>query len=145
MWIGQRCGNFQDARIPDDAAFKILFLSDSMGRAPEVRWWRFLRALGRRLDRQVRHGPARGPVGRGHSGSGVRGPRAAARALTDLARSLGTSPAALAIVFALTCPTVASVVFGATSPDQVRVNAATLALADRLDEAQLRALSAIGA
>jgi aryl-alcohol dehydrogenase-like predicted oxidoreductase len=76
---------------------------------------------------------------------GLAGPLAAARQLTDLARQVDATPAALAIAFALACPAVASVLFGSTSADQVRANTAAHALADRLDEAQLRALRAIGA
>jgi aryl-alcohol dehydrogenase-like predicted oxidoreductase len=43
-----------------------------------------------------------------------------------LAAELGTSPAALAIAFALANPAVASVLFGATSPAQIEENAAAL-------------------
>ena len=43
-----------------------------------------------------------------------------------LAAELGTSPAALAIAFALANPAVASVLFGATSPAQIDENTAAL-------------------
>jgi aryl-alcohol dehydrogenase-like predicted oxidoreductase len=69
---------------------------------------------------------------------------AAGRRLGALARSLDATPAALAIAFTLANPVVASVLFGATTPDQVRQNAAALALADRLDDVALTALRAIG-
>jgi len=69
---------------------------------------------------------------------------AIARQLGELARELDTTPAALAIVFALTNPAVASVLFGSTSDEQVRQNAAALSLADGVDDAQLAALTAIG-
>jgi aryl-alcohol dehydrogenase-like predicted oxidoreductase len=74
----------------------------------------------------------------------VRAAAAAGRQLADLARTLDTTPATLAVVFALTNPRVASVLFGATKPDQVRQNAAALALAEQLDDAQLAELNAIG-
>ena len=70
---------------------------------------------------------------------------AAARGLADLARTLDTTPAALAIAFALANPAVASVLFGATSAEQLKTNTAALALAERLDDAQIAALRAIGA
>jgi aryl-alcohol dehydrogenase-like predicted oxidoreductase len=69
---------------------------------------------------------------------------AVARQLGDLARELDTTSAALAIVFALANPAVGSVLFGSTTDEQVRQNAAALALAERLDDEQLAALQAIG-
>jgi len=68
-----------------------------------------------------------------------------ARDLAALARDLGTTPAALAIAFALDNPRVATVLFGATRPEQVWQNAAALELAVRLDDAQWTRLRAIGA
>ena len=61
---------------------------------------------------------------------------AAAAAAGDLARlaaRLGTTAAALALAFPLTNPAVASVLFGATSPEQLRANCAAAGLLDRLD------------
>jgi aryl-alcohol dehydrogenase-like predicted oxidoreductase len=61
--------------------------------------------------------------------------------LRQLAATIGTSAAPLAIAFTLTNPAVASVLFGATTPNQVRENATALALVDTLDAgllAQLR-------
>lgn len=49
---------------------------------------------------------------------------AAAAELATLAKRLDTTPAALALAFPLAHPDVASVLFGATSPEQVRVNCA---------------------
>jgi len=69
----------------------------------------------------------------------------AGRQLAELARAFDTTPATLAVAFTLTNPRVASVLFGATAPEQVAQNAAALALADRLDDAQLSQLRAIGA
>jgi L-glyceraldehyde 3-phosphate reductase len=74
--------------------------------------------------------------------------RAAAEAagqLAQLARELDTTPAALAIAFALHNPNIATALFGATSPEQLRQNAAGLELATRLDDEQWNRLLAIGA
>jgi aryl-alcohol dehydrogenase-like predicted oxidoreductase len=68
-----------------------------------------------------------------------------ARDLGALARDVDATPAALAIAFALDNPNVAAVLFGATSPDQLRQNAAALEVAERLDESQWARLRAIGA
>ena len=62
----------------------------------------------------------------------------------ELADELDTTAAALAVVFALANPSVASVLFGATKPEQVRQNVAALDLGGRLDEKQLATLLAIG-
>ncbi len=67
-----------------------------------------------------------------------------ARDLAALARDLGTTSAALAIAFALDNPRVATVLFGATSPDQLRQNSAALEVAGRFDEAQWTRLRGIG-
>jgi hypothetical protein len=61
--------------------------------------------------------------------------------LDRLAGRLGTTPAALALAFPLTNPAVTSVLFGATSPPQLRANCAAAELRDRLtpdDVAELR-------
>jgi L-glyceraldehyde 3-phosphate reductase len=68
----------------------------------------------------------------------------AGRQLAQLAQSVGTAPAALAIAFTLTNPAVATVLFGATTPDQVRENATALELVEQLDDAQLADLRSIG-
>jgi aryl-alcohol dehydrogenase-like predicted oxidoreductase len=68
----------------------------------------------------------------------------AADELLALAAELETTPAALAIAFALNNPTVATVLCGATRPEQVAQNTAAPALLDRLDEEQLARLEAIG-
>ena len=70
---------------------------------------------------------------------------AAARALSTLAEAHATTPAALAIAFALANPRVASVLFGATTPTQVVANTESLTLATRLDPDTWTALHAIGA
>ncbi len=70
---------------------------------------------------------------------------AVARQLAELARELETTPAALAIAFPLSNPMVASVLFGSTTPEQVRQNVAALEVAARLDESRLTRLRALGA
>ena len=57
---------------------------------------------------------------------------AAAGDLARLAERLDTTAAALALAFPLTNPATASVLFGATSPEQLRANCAAAALLDRL-------------
>jgi aryl-alcohol dehydrogenase-like predicted oxidoreductase len=66
---------------------------------------------------------------------------AAAGELARLAARLGTTPAALALAFPFTHPALASVLFGATSPEQIRANCAAARLPGRLapdDVAELR-------
>lgn len=68
-----------------------------------------------------------------------------ARELESLAVEWETAAAVLAIAFALSRPTVASVLFGATSPEQVRQNCEAAELVGRLDGDQLARLALIGA
>jgi L-glyceraldehyde 3-phosphate reductase len=68
----------------------------------------------------------------------------AARELEALAADIGTTPAVLAMAFALANPDVATVLFGATSPAQVRENVAAAEVAAALTESQLARLRAIG-
>jgi aryl-alcohol dehydrogenase-like predicted oxidoreductase len=70
---------------------------------------------------------------------------ALAEPLRALARELDTTPAALAIAFALANPRVASVLFGATQPAQIAENAAAVKLLARMGEAELASLRALGA
>ena len=68
----------------------------------------------------------------------------AAEPLARLAAELETTPAALAIAFALANEDVASVLFGATRPEQVAENVGALAVLPRLDDdalARLRSIS----
>jgi aryl-alcohol dehydrogenase-like predicted oxidoreductase len=70
--------------------------------------------------------------------------RTTARRLGELAGRLGSAPATLAFAFALDSPLVASVLFGATRPEQVAENVAAEALLGRLSEderAELQALA----
>jgi aryl-alcohol dehydrogenase-like predicted oxidoreductase len=69
---------------------------------------------------------------------------AAAEELAGLAGRLRTTAAALAVAFPLTNPAVASVLFGATSTEQVRENCAAIALLDHLGPAGLAQLRHIG-
>jgi len=69
---------------------------------------------------------------------------AAAGALASLAERLGASPAALALAFPLTSPAVTSVLFGATSPEQLRDNCAAAGLLARLGRDDVAELRGIG-
>ena len=67
----------------------------------------------------------------------------AARSLEALAARLGTTAAALAIAFALANTRVATVLFGATTPEQVAENARAVALLEQLGPTTLAELRAI--
>jgi L-glyceraldehyde 3-phosphate reductase len=69
---------------------------------------------------------------------------AAAEDLAALAARLDTTPAALALAFPFTNPAVASVLFGATSADQVRANCAAVSLLARLSPDETAALRRVG-
>ena len=69
----------------------------------------------------------------------------AAGELAALASEVGTTPAVLAMAFALANPAVATILFGATSPAQIRENVAAAHVAAALTESQLARLRAIGA
>jgi aryl-alcohol dehydrogenase-like predicted oxidoreductase len=60
--------------------------------------------------------------------------RRAGRRLLGLASEAGVSPAALAIAFALRNPAVATVLFGATRPEQIAENVGALDLSDEIVE-----------
>jgi aryl-alcohol dehydrogenase-like predicted oxidoreductase len=68
----------------------------------------------------------------------------AARELQALADDVGTTPATLAYAFALLNADVATVLFGATSPEQIIENVAAAEVAEALTETQLARLRAIG-
>ena len=70
---------------------------------------------------------------------------AAGRELAVLAREIGTEPASLAMAFALLEPSVTTVLFGATQPEQIAANLGALELAARLTPAERDRLGAIGA
>jgi aryl-alcohol dehydrogenase-like predicted oxidoreductase len=65
--------------------------------------------------------------------------------LRALAAETGTTPAALAIAFALSRPNVTTVLFGATSPEQVEQNVRAVELLPALDGERLSRLERIGA
>jgi len=69
---------------------------------------------------------------------------AAAEELAALAGDLDTTAAALALAFPFTNPDVTSVLFGATSPQQLRANCAVAALWDRLGPGDIGRLRRIG-
>jgi aryl-alcohol dehydrogenase-like predicted oxidoreductase len=69
---------------------------------------------------------------------------AAAADLAGLAASLGTTAAALALAFPFTNPDVTSVLFGATSPEQLRANCAAAGLLDRLSPSDIARLRQVG-
>jgi L-glyceraldehyde 3-phosphate reductase len=69
---------------------------------------------------------------------------AAGRELAVLAGEIGTDPASLAMAFALLEPSVTTVLFGATRPEQVIANLGALELAARLTPAERERLTAIG-
>jgi aryl-alcohol dehydrogenase-like predicted oxidoreductase len=64
--------------------------------------------------------------------------------LREFANEQGESPAALALAFALANPLVASVLFGATRPEQIAQNLEAVALLHRLDGETLTGLRQIG-
>jgi L-glyceraldehyde 3-phosphate reductase len=69
----------------------------------------------------------------------------AAEQLHALATELGTTPAVLAMAFALANPAVGTILFGATRPEQIRENVAAAEVAAALTDSQLARLRAIGA
>jgi aryl-alcohol dehydrogenase-like predicted oxidoreductase len=69
---------------------------------------------------------------------------AAGDELAGLADALQTTAAALALVFPLTSPAVTSVLFGATSTQQLRANCAAIGLRDRLGPEDIARLRRIG-
>jgi L-glyceraldehyde 3-phosphate reductase len=94
-------------------------------------------------------GKYRDPTARGRLTDQLDDPRlgaalAAAAPLADLAERLETTPAALAYAFALADSSVASVLFGATQPEQIAQNVAAVELVERLEPDDLAELRAIG-
>ena len=67
------------------------------------------------------------------------------RQLRALAGELDTTPSRLALAFALAGPRVASVLFGATSPEQVAENVGALDLLARLSDTDLARLRSVAA
>jgi L-glyceraldehyde 3-phosphate reductase len=96
------------------------------------------------LTGKYRSGTAAGRAAGALADPGVAAAVAAAEELARLAGRLDTTAAALAIAFPLTNPDVTSVLFGATSAEQVRANGAAISLLDRLTRADLVQLRGIG-
>jgi L-glyceraldehyde 3-phosphate reductase len=69
---------------------------------------------------------------------------AAGRDLAALASDVGADPASLAMAFALHDPSVTTVLFGATRPEQVSANLGALTLAGRLTPDERDRLATIG-
>jgi aryl-alcohol dehydrogenase-like predicted oxidoreductase len=68
---------------------------------------------------------------------------ARAAAVVQLASEWGVTPASLAFSFALGHRRLASILFGATSPEQLRENVASLAVFESLDASQRARLAAL--
>ena len=94
-----------------------------------------------KYDADPGSGRAAGQLDEARYAAGV----AAGRELAALAREIGTEPASLAMAFALLEPSVTTVLFGATRPEQVVANLGALELAARLTPAERGRLRAIGA
>jgi aryl-alcohol dehydrogenase-like predicted oxidoreductase len=93
-----------------------------------------------KYDQDPRAGRAAGTLGQPRVAPAV----AAGRQLAALARDIGRDPAPLTMAFALLNPAVATVLFGATRPEQVRANLGALAVADELTPDERTRLFAIG-
>jgi len=89
-------------------------------------------------------GPAAGRAAGTLEDARVAPAAAAAGELASLAARLNTTAATLALAFPLTNPIVTSVLFGATSGEQVRANCAAIGLLDRLGRDELAELRRIG-
>jgi len=94
-----------------------------------------------KYDRDPEAGRAAGRLDNSRYAPGV----AAGRELAALATELGRDPAQLAMAFALLNPAVTTLLFGATTPEQVASNVAALALAAELTDDECARLRAVGA
>jgi aryl-alcohol dehydrogenase-like predicted oxidoreductase len=93
-----------------------------------------------KYDQDPAAGRAAGQLGQPRVAPAV----SAGRELAALARETGRDPAQLAIAFALLNPSVTSVLFGATRPDQVMVNVGALAVAQELTPRERERLASVG-
>jgi aryl-alcohol dehydrogenase-like predicted oxidoreductase len=93
-----------------------------------------------KYDREAGIGRAAGQLETPRYAAGI----AAGRELAALAAELGHDPAQLAMAYTLVNPSVTTLLFGATSADQVRSNVAAVALAEELTAGELERLAAIG-
>jgi len=96
------------------------------------------------LTGKYRSGPAAGRAAGTLTDPRTAAAVAAAGELASLAGRLDTTAAALAMAFPLASPAVTSVLFGATSAQQVHANCAATSLLDRLGPADLADLRRIG-
>jgi aryl-alcohol dehydrogenase-like predicted oxidoreductase len=96
------------------------------------------------LTGKYRSGPAAGRAAGTLTGPQVALAVAAAEELAGLAGDLDTTAAALALAFPFTNPDVTSVLFGATSTQQLRANCAVTGLWERLGPEDLGRLRRIG-
>jgi aryl-alcohol dehydrogenase-like predicted oxidoreductase len=96
------------------------------------------------LTGKYRSGPAAGRAAGTLTEPRVAPATAAAGELAGLAADLDTTAAALALAFPFTNPDVASVLFGATSTQQLRANCAVTGLWDRLGPEDIGRLRRIG-
>ena len=101
---------------------------------------------GGRAERQVRRRPCTRAERPGSLDQPMYAARGGRRPLVSASSPdrLDTTPATLAVAFALGNPAVATVLFGATSPAQVEQNVAALELDARLTTEDREELSAIG-
>ena len=88
---------------------------------------------------------SRGETGRVESGAGIDPANAEVVAqVVDLARRWGVPPGHVAFAYAFAHPNLASVLFGATSADQVSENVGAWDTYARLDDAQRREIAQLG-
>jgi aryl-alcohol dehydrogenase-like predicted oxidoreductase len=93
-----------------------------------------------KYDRDPETGRAAGLLDSRRYAAGVH----AGRDLAELARDIGRDPARLACAFALLNPSVTTLLFGATTPEQVMSNIGALAVAEELTPDERARLTAIG-
>lgn len=96
------------------------------------------------LTGKYRSGPAAGRAAGTLTDLRVAAAVAAAEELASLASTLDTTAAALAMAFPLTSSAVTSVLFGATSAEQIQANCAAISLLERLGPADVAHLRRIG-
>ena len=92
------------------------------------------------LTGKYREPDARGRIAANLDSPQLRSALAAGERVRDLAAGLGEPPASLAIAFALANPHVASVLFGATTPEQVGDNARAVEVLAALSPADIASL-----
>ena len=126
--------------LADHAAADDPAMLDVLGRGPIGLVAAFVLAGGA-LTGKYLDGAGRGRAD--HSSLPERG-RQLAASVVQLAGAWGVAPAQVAFCFALAHPRLASVLFGATSPEQVATNVGSVALFESLSGAQVQELVAMG-